>query len=215
MEYPSNSQNKRVPPEARVEPKVVEPVVTGTVTRKKQSAAKRLKNVLFGGDAQNVMGFITYDILIPAVKDTLSDIVSGGIERALYGDSRGGPSRRARSSGHATGFINYGASASRNSDRYGNEPRRISQGSRVSQSFDEIILETRVEAETVIERLSDLCDSYGQATVADLYDLCRIASSDRDFTDRKWGWFDMRGVSISRARGGLYMLDLPKPVELK
>jgi hypothetical protein len=214
MEYPGNSQNKRTPPEVRVEPKVVEPVVTGTVTRKKPNVGKRIKGVLFGGDVDSVVGFVLYDILIPAVKDTLSDIVSGGIERALYGEGRGGPSRRGRSSGHATGFVNYGAS-SRGGDRYGNEPRRISQGARIAQSFDEIILETRVEAETVIERLSDLCDSYGQVTVADLYDLCRIASSDRDFTDRKYGWYDMRGVSISRARGGLYMLDLPKPVELK
>lgn len=208
MDYPSNSINKKTPPAPAPEPKVIIPVVTGNVTRKKPSVGKRLRETFIGGDAQSVWGYVAYDILIPAVKDTLSDAVSMGIERMLFGEGRVSPSRRGRASGSATGHINYGAAFGKSPNRYGrDEPRQISRSARAAHNFDEIVLDTRAEAETVIERLSDLCDQYGMASVSELYELVKITG---DFTDEKWGWFDMRGARVDRIRGG-YLLNLPKP----
>lgn len=208
MEYPGNSINKKTPPAPAPEPKVITPVVTGNVTRKKRSALTRFKETFIGGDAQSVVGYVSYEILIPAVKDTLSDMVSMGIERLLFGEGRISPSRRGRASGASTGHINYSGFSKSPTNRYGrDEPRQISRSARAAHNFDEIILDTRVEAETVIERLSDLCDQYGMASVSELYELVKITG---DFTDEKWGWFDMRGARVDRIRGG-YLLNLPKP----
>ena len=46
--------------------------------------------------------------------------------------------------------------------------------------------------------------------MADLYDMVNITG---DYTDTKWGWYDLRGAGVERIRSG-YLLDLPRPVPL-
>ena len=67
-----------------------------------------------------------------------------------------------------------------------------------------------IEAENIIDRLSDLIENYDTATVADLYDLAGITSN---FTDDRWGWYTLEGASVSHLREG-YLLNLPKPVPI-
>lgn len=214
MEYPSNSNSKKPAPAPAEAPKVA-PIVTGNVVQRKPSIGKRLKETFIGGDATSVAGYIVYDILVPVIKDTVVDVVTMGMERAIFGDSRGGsPSRRARgSSSGATGHVNYGNFSKPTPDRYGRETRQLSQGSRATMNFDELILDTRTEAESVIEHLSMLIDQYQVAKVADLYDLCKITNAD--YTAQTWGWYDLRGASVDRVRGGGYLLNLPRPVALR
>lgn len=76
--------------------------------------------------------------------------------------------------------------------------------------FDEIVLDTRHEAELVLDNLEELIKQYGQATVTDLYDLVNITSS---FADEKWGWTDLSHANVSHVRDG-YLLNLPKPETL-
>lgn len=72
MEYPSNSINKKTAPAPAEAPKVA-PVVTGKVVTRKTSVGKRLKEVFIGADATSVWAYVAYDILIPAIKDTIAD----------------------------------------------------------------------------------------------------------------------------------------------
>jgi hypothetical protein len=210
MDYPGNSNSKKEP---AAKPEKIEKVITGEVVKRKPSLSKRAKDIFIGGDAQSVWAYVAYDILIPAVKDTLSDAVSMGIERMLFGDSRS-PSGRRRASSTPTGYgyTNY-SSYSKGGSRYQSkdEGRQISRRAKAAHNFDEIILETRAEAETVIERLDDLCDRYGQASVSDLYELVGIVG---DYTDEKYGWQDMRGADVSRAGRDGFLLNLPRPEPL-
>jgi hypothetical protein len=212
MEYPSNSQKRKQP---EPEPKVIQQVVTGEVIRKKPSLGKRFKETFIGGDAQSVWMYVAYDILIPAVKDTLSDAVSMGIERMLFGEGRS-PSRRGRaSSPYQPGRVNYSSfsrPSSTPANRYQKEESRpMSRRARGSHNFDEIVLETRAEAVEVVDRLIDLIDQYNVASVSDLYELLGVTS---DFPDEKFGWYDLRAAKVSRTREG-YLLDLPRPEVLE
>lgn len=81
----------------------------------------------------------------------------------------------------------------------------MSRQARAAHDFDEIVLETRGDAEIVIEKLRDTLAQYDVVTVADLYDLVGITGS---FTDNKWGWYNLRDARVSPVRGG-YLLDLP------
>lgn len=213
MEYPSNSINKKPAPASEA-PKQT-PIVTGTVTVRKQSIGKKLKDVFIGGDANTVWSYVALDILVPAIKDTVVDAVIGGMERAVYGDSRGGStSRRSRGvSSGATGHVNYSGFSKQGNSYVSNQGRQMSQSARATMNFDELVLETRTEAESVIEHLVMLIDQYQVAKVADLYDLCKVTNSD--YTTQKWGWYDLRGASVERVRGGGYLLNLPKPEELR
>jgi hypothetical protein len=87
------------------------------------------------------------------------------------------------------------------------ETRDVSRRARANHEFDEIILESRAEAELVLEKLTDLIEQYDVATVADLYELVGISSSH---VDQKWGWDDIRDSGAERVRGGGYLLSLPK-----
>lgn len=210
MDYPTNSHKARDgedPP--KVETKKIEKITQGEVVRRKKPLGKRFAETFVGGDAKGVWGYVTLDVLVPAAKDAIADAFSTGIERMLFGDSRG-PSRRARS-GYSGGHVSYNRFSSSSSSPYRdspNDPRRqMSRRGRSQHDFDEIILETRVEAEEVIDRLFDLVSRYESATVADLYELVGVSGS---FVDNKWGWTDIRGAGVTRVRNG-YLLDLPKP----
>jgi hypothetical protein len=77
--------------------------------------------------------------------------------------------------------------------------------------FNEIVLESRGEAEQVIDQLIEIISQYQAASVADLYALVGVTSA---YTDGKYGWTDLRGAGVSHVRGGLYLLNLPKPIPL-
>lgn len=209
--YPSNSRITKQPhTEETPEPKKVESVVTGEVTRRKKPLGKRLTETFIGGDINTVTNYVVMSVLIPAAKDMISDAFSQGIERMLFGDSHPGRSRSSRPSG-SNGFVSYNRMSSSNQQRGGglNEFARRPER-RSSYDFDEIILATRPEAEEVIDRMFDLVNQYEQVTVADLLELVDISSNH---VDQKWGWTDIRGAGIVKIRGG-YLLDLPKPESL-
>ena len=88
--------------------------------------------------------------------------------------------------------------------------RYISRSARSRHDFDDIILETRGEAEDVLSHLVDLIEDYGVASVGDYYDLLGIESA---FTDNKYGWTNVADGYIDRTRDG-YCIRLPRPREI-
>lgn len=77
--------------------------------------------------------------------------------------------------------------------------------------YDDIVFDSRGEAETVLDQMIDIVTTYDRCSVADLYDLVGFIS---DYTDNKVGWTDIKKASVVRVRAG-YALKLPKPVTLK
>ena len=89
-----------------------------------------------------------------------------------------------------------------------NDIHRESSGSRGRFDYDDIIFESKGEAEAVLDRMFELIDVYKVVTVADLYDLADITHDN--FMAHKYGWTDLRGVDSVRISGGGYILKLPK-----
>lgn len=212
-DFPSNrhkdKQEEPDTPKAEKTDKKVEKVVEGEAIRRKKSLGTRLKETFFGGDTRGVWGFVGEEVLIPAAKDMIADAVSQGIERMIYGEAQSSSRRTGRRPDGKGPYISYNRYSG--SRKKGPSRRNeISHRARAAHNFDEIILPTRVEADEVIDRLFDLVSKYESATVADLYDLVGITGN---YTDDKWGWFDLRGADVRRVRHG-YLLDLPKPEPL-
>lgn len=203
--YPNNSHKNKAVVKSE-EPKKCEKVVSGIVKTKEKSWGKRLKEMIFGDDVSSVTTYIFQDVLLPAAKSTLSDMVSGGIEMLLFGEARGTRPRR-QGFGSQTSYGNYYKSENRDDSR---RKREVTTRDRANHNFDDVILETRGEAQEVLNNLADLTQDYGMATVADLYDLVGITQS---FTDTKYGWTDLSRATISRVREG-YLLNLPKTIVL-
>lgn len=206
---PSNSSQ---PPRSRDEPRKVERVVQGQVTRRKTPLGRRIGQSILGGDSQTVWGYIFGEALIPTIQNLVVDIVGGGIEKLVYPDSR--PVNRARR-GRVGGFTDY-QSPSRYTNRHRDprdEPRHMSRRGRANHAFDEIIIESRAEAEEVLDRLEDMARRYEVATVANLYHLVGISGA---YTDEKYGWTeqDLREANVARAGRSGYLLNLPRPEQL-
>jgi hypothetical protein len=145
------------------------------------------------------------NVLIPAIQDTLIEMVQSGIERVVRGD------RSRRSTGAPLGRVNYQRySQRRTMDDRPPMPTNptLSRAARARHGFDEIIIATRQEAEDVLDRMYDILSRYESVSVAELYELCGVASTH---TDHTWGWLELRGASVGRVRGGGYLLELPEP----
>ena len=219
-DYPSNSQRDRPSSKPEREEKKVERVVEGVVVRRKASLFKRFLKLFGFGDIKGVGEFVLYTILIPAAKDTTSEAFGTGLDRIIHGESRPNSHRRSsRYSSRDDNYYNYGnryntgssngsSRRDRDRDRDRDEPERnVSRRARAAHDFDEIIIPSRHEANEVIEQLCEIISKFDDVSVADLYAMLNIHS---DFSDRQWGWTNLRDASVSKVRGG-YLLDLPKP----
>lgn len=211
-EFPSNSQQPRTTrslrEEAEVPQKKVQRIVEGEIVRRKRPMGKRLKEAILGGDSKSVGEYVLLDVLIPAIRDMISDAATTSIERMVYGGdvrpSHRRPSQRGGNNGH-TRYDRVGSSNRRE------DPRELSRRARARHDFDEVIMSTRVEAEETLTQMFDLLEKFDAVTVADLYELSGISSN---YMDHKWGWTDLRGSNVTRTRQG-YLLDLPQPEPLK
>lgn len=192
-EYKSNSHRSK---EIEREEKKVERVVSGKVKSKKKN---RFADTFISEDAASVKEYIIFDVLIPAAKNAISDMVTTGIQMMLYGEVRG----TNKSKGSKVSYSKY------YDDRRDRDYDRRSR-TRSGYDYDEIILESRAEAEEVLNSMDDLLDRYGLVSVADLYDLVGITGN---YTDNKYGWTSLRHASVQRLRDG-YLLKLPRAIPL-
>lgn len=206
LNYPPNSDASKRSISDKDE-KNVERVTSGEAVRKKKSLRKQLRETFIAGDLRSSIRYVAFDILLPTLRDMLWEAGSGGIEKLIFGDSRRRGSTIPQSG--PTGYVSYNR-YSMGGNRLAGPARVMSRMARARHDFDEIVLESRVEAEEVIDRLFDLVSRYEAATVSDLYELVGLPSSH---TDNKWGWTDLRGAGVSRTRDG-YLLDLPDPTPL-
>ena len=201
-EFPPNSEASK----HRAD-KDVTRVTSGDPVRRRKSLRKQFAETFVAGDMRSAVRYVMLDVLLPAAKDMVVEAGSSGIERLIFGESR----RRGSTPPQAgpTGYVSYNrmSTAMGTASRLTGPARAMSRRARSRHDFDEIILDSRTEAEEVIDRLFDLVSRYETATVADLYELVGLESSH---TDHKWGWTDVRGAGVSRVRDG-YLLDLPEP----
>jgi hypothetical protein len=205
-QFPSNS--KSTPP---TEPRKVERVVTNEVKSRPKSVGRRLREALFGGDSKSAIGYAISEVVIPQTKDLIAEAGKQILEMIIFGDASA-RSRRTSGRPHGSRYTNYSQYASRGrsgatsirEDRPTVSPR--------SQSLDEIVFETRAEAEAVLEQLYDTLEEYHLVSVADLYTMLDWTSRSTH-TDQKWGWESLQGSDIKITRGG-YILILPKTVPL-
>jgi len=192
--FPGNSNKQK-----KEKDKKVEKVITGKVVKKKTSLFNKFKKSFFGIEEKGaISSYVINDVVIPKAKDMVRDMIEGSIDLLLYGDSGGrSRSRKKRNSS----YISY--------SKYYDEPKRSKTKTSSSapwHNYDEIILESRGDAEEVLQSMCDLIDGYGVASVADLYEL---VGATRNYTDNNYGWYSLESAGIQRVRDG-YRLNLPK-----
>lgn len=184
----------------------VKPVVTGRVKPVKKPAGKRFMESIGVEDGRTVGDYLIWDVILPAVKDTISEVFKKGIDAFLYGSakpySRSTVDRRG-----STSRISYNSYY----DRERSQSRYTYHG-RAVNDFRDFVFEDRRDAEAVLSEMVEIISVYGFCKVSDFYSL--VGETERNFTDHNYGWDQLGSATIERARDG-WIVDLPRPISLK
>lgn len=199
--YKPNSHRYKEEQQAKVERKPMQKVVSGKARVKKKGEVRKFMDSFFSEDIHNVKTYILTEVIIPSIKDALSNAINYGSDMMIYGDAKHSKKRSNASR------VSY--------SRYYDDRRELrsdtSSSSRVRYSYDNVTVDSRDEAKEVLRRMDEALEEYGMVSVADFYDLVGVTG---DYTDHNYGWLDLRGAGIRRTRDG-YLFELPRVVPLR
>lgn len=199
---PNSHKYKEEQRQKQLEKKKVEKVISGKAkVKKKSEAAKFTEKIISSEDVKSLKEYLIEDVIIPTLRNTIWDTITNSLDMILFGGTGRG---KRKSISNKISYRDYYDKDHRRG------ARRDSDRRRTGYSFDDIILESRGEAEEVLERMDELIDTYSFASVADLYDLVGITC---EYTDNKYGWTNIRNAEPIRVRDG-YMLKMPKALPI-
>lgn len=201
--YKPNSNKSRAE-SAAVTSKESEKRVTKVVTnpvKVKKNELRKVADALVPGDVTNIKSYIFMDILVPAFKKLVSDIITNSVDMLFYGET--GQSRTSTNASRVSYRSYY--------DQRDDDRRYSRSTARTRSGYDDVSFKTRGEAEEVLSQMEAMLDRYKLVRVADLYDMAGIT---HDYTDNDYGWTNLRSADIVRTRDGWYMIRLPRAVPI-
>lgn len=195
--YKSNSNKSREESLAQSEKKV-EKVVSGKAHTKKKSGIQKFADIFVPEDVGDIKTYIVTTVIVPSIKKAIMD----AMDMFLYGES--GSRNRAGSASK----VSYRSYYDKNRDY--RDGGRATRGS--SLNYDNIVFETRGDAETVLDAMYDILSEFQTVSVADLYDLADMPPTN-NYMLHRYGWADLTGANVVHVRDG-YILKLPRAVPL-
>jgi len=204
-DFPSNSRSKKKEEEPEEEPKkIIRQVAPGRRVEKKKTFFDNFLN----GTLKVVGSYIFLEILIPAAKNTLSDMINNASDMMLFGEPKSRRRDRDRGRGSFVSYTSYyDRDRDRDRDRVYDRDRRERVLGRSRFNSDEILLPSREDAEEVIQSMFDIYDQYNAVTVKEFLELVGLPD---EYTDGAYGWTNLRDIQARRVRDG-YIIDLPIP----
>ena len=170
---------------------------------REHSKGKKIFRNFIADDAKNVKDYIIYDVIIPSIKQSISDLIIGSTEMILNGKK----TNRSQNTNNQTGYVSYG--------QYRNQPQSQQQNTVYRRDsnfndFSDVIFDEKWKADEALSELLDIWRDYTKVYVADLY---KTASIETNFIHEQWGWTDLSDTKVRRCRYGWYV-DLPRAIKL-
>lgn len=205
-EYPSNSfkskeeQAAKQKTEAALPAKEIKKVVTGKV-KVRENKGRKFADIFISEDASTVKNYLLMDVFVPTVKKLFFESVTDALDIILYGGKGGGRSSRT-GSGNRIQYTNY-YDDRRDRDRR-REPEERAPRNRFT--LEDIVYDSRIEAEAVLSQMIDVVKRFGVVTVGDMYEM---SNEKVPYTAHDYGWMNLDHASIRHIRDG-WIIDLPK-----
>ncbi len=187
--------------------KPADKVISGVVIERKQGLGSKIRDTFMGVSAREVGQHVVMDVILPQLKGMAVDAGTQAIERLILGEARRTTSSSSSSASRVRGS-NYVA-YNRFSGQGGSESEPVANFR--SNEVREVIVETRGDAQNVLDELFRHIDRYNAVSVAYYYELVGITGK---FTDHQWGWTNLNASGVSHVREG-YRIELPKPISIK
>lgn len=205
MEYnkPNSHKSKQLEKQADPPKKNIGKVIEGNAKIAKKGELQKVVDAFLPEEGLNgIKDHIIMDVVIPTIKKIISDTV----ETILYGAT--GIAPRNGNNKPKTSYSGY-YNRREEEERYS---RPVGSSRMVNTySHEDIILETRGQALSVIACMEEIIDQYECVSIADLYEMVDLTGN---YTDNNYGWLDLQGAQVIQLRRGGYALKLPKPIKL-
>lgn len=192
-------------PEKKAEEPRIKPVTSQQTSLKKKPWYKRAGESIFFEDTSTIGGYILRDVVIPAIRDTIYDMVTGGLSMALYSTPKA--SKAARRNGGGS-IVNYGGYYS--GDR--TKPKQQERVDKYRTQLDiyNILLEDDPDSGrradqvgyAAMEEIQECVNRYGFVTIQDLAVALNIGNIPS--TMAAWGWTDVSAARVELDRGNWY-----------
>jgi hypothetical protein len=169
--------------------------------RRRKSITRSIRETFVNEDSKNVFQYVIFEVLVPAAKTMIQEMVTQGIEMFLFGEAGG----RSRNKGQT--IVSYGDMYKRREE--GRVAIRSSRRDRFG--LQDIYFRKGEEASEILEALCEILDKYDQVTVADYFDVAAVEGST--WVHAKWGWENLKKAYCTHTRNG-YAIVLPEPIEL-
>lgn len=181
-----------------MEERQIKKVVQGTAKVRKKSGIHNLTEVFVSEDVGNVKSYLREDVLIPGIRKILYTIISEGAHMIFLG----GAGSRKVAGGSKVSYRDFYEQK---------DVIRRPETTRNRFDHDDILFESRGEAEAVLDEMIEVIGKYGFVTVGDMYDMAQLS---QPYTSNRYGWTNLSSAEVKRVSGG-YILDLPKakPIE--
>lgn len=186
----------------------VKPAGVKTVVKDK-SMKRRVAEAFISNERGNIKDHVIFDVVIPAVKNAVSDTVTDAINLLLFGERRKGSKASSR-----TPYGSFWASSV-------NEEcaRAVSSGETVRTSsmsrYLDAAWESKEDANDILGCMVEIMEAYRKVTVADFFGLIDDPKNfPIESVHNKWGWKTLSDVTVVKASNGLWGLSLPRPQRL-
>lgn len=206
--------------ESDVSVEKVEAITKGVATPAKKSFGAKLKETFIADDARDVGEYIMWDIVIPAIKMTIYNVVVGSAGRIFLGNSQppAGLSRRdgvTRIDRDRPSFSYSTVSTARAEAK--RTPAMLTAPKSNNYDILDFEYDDRQKLEQAFDEMVNALDEYGRLTLDEYAEILSHYFSGipkMDYTANSWGWRSLSSASIVVSPGG-YFLKMPKPMPIK
>lgn len=178
---------------ARPRHEPIKPIVEG-VTIGQKSTSERILSTFFSDSLTSLKDYLIFDVLLPSARDFLAQTGKNAIDALFYGKD---PKKRP-------GPYNYGAHYQSSTTYPRTSYSRLETRDNIIEKS--LRFNTAEDAYIVLDKMEELCELYGQVSVADMCDLVGVETS---FADHRYGWKSLQNAYVTKDRNG-WTLDLPR-----
>ena len=177
---------------------------------KEPTFGEKLKRSFVKDDLKSVRDYVIFDVLIPNFKKSIFDMCMGALGQTLGINVPRYQGTTLNNNRTSSGYRDYTAVASRNRD-----PVRERNDARYDRfQVRDIVFESKEEALSLLELMTDICDSNHVVSVFTFYDKAGIRDGNH-YTNQSWGWRNLNNTGVTSVEcpdfpDGLgYIIDFP------
>lgn len=148
---------------------------------------------------KSILPLLWSETILPGIQDIVYHSGVEGLNHVIYRDEGAAPV--SSSVPRRGGRTNYNKASTK--------AKRLN-GPTI-ETVDKIAFETKEFAIEVLDSLYEILGQYGEVTVAEYYEAAGVT---RNFTNRNWGWTNLRGSNVVRhSEGWVILLPDPSPLD--